>query len=315
MNPVLATALALLLDRVVGDPVFPPHPVVVMGRYIAWWDRRFNHPDRPGPNRWAGIALVVTGALLFGGIPLVGLAWLARTVPPLAWVIGVWLISTTIAWKSLVDAGRLVEEALAHRGLPAARVAVARIVGRDTNELDEAGVVRATVETLAENLVDAVVAPVLYACLAGAPGALVYRWVNTLDAMVGHTTPRHLTFGWASARSDDGLNFLPARLTAALMLLMLPLARLDLRAGGKMLARDGRRHPSPNSGLPEAIMAGALHVQLGGTNTYGGVASHRPPLGDPGDPLVRRHITRTLAVVNWSCASLLGIVAAMGLRP
>ena len=315
MNTVLATALAMLLDRLVGDPLFPPHPVVVMGRYITWWDRRFNQPERPGSNRWAGVALVVTGALLFGGIPLVGLVWLARTVPLLAWALGIWLISTTIAWKSLVDAGRMVEEALAHRGLAAARAAVGRIVGRDTHQLDEAGVVRATVETLAENLVDAVVAPVLYACLAGAPGALVYRWINTLDAMVGHTTPRHRTFGWASARADDVLNFIPARLTATLMLLTLPLARLDIAAGARLLARDGRRHPSPNSGLPEAVMAGALHVQLGGTNTYAGVPSHRPPLGDPGDPLVPGHITRTLAVVNWSAASLLGIVAAVGIRP
>ncbi len=315
MNTILATALALLLDRVVGDPLFPPHPVVVMGRYIAWWDRRFNHPDRPGSNRWAGVALVATGALLFGGIPLVGLMWLAHTAPLLASLVSIWLISTTIAWKSLADEGRAVEQALAHRGLPAARAAVAHIVGRETSQLDEVGVVRAAVETLAENLVDAVVAPVLYACLAGAPGALVYRWVNTLDAMVGHTTPRHRTFGWASARSDDGLNFIPARLTAALMLLMLPLARLDIGAGARMLARDGRKHPSPNSGLPEAIMAGALHVQLGGTNVYDGVPSHRPVLGDPGDPLARRHITRTLAVVNWSAVSLLSITAAVGLRP
>ncbi len=312
---MLATALALVVDRLVGDPLFPPHPVVVMGRYITWWDRQFNHPDRPGPNRWSGIALVATGAVLFGGIPLVGLFWLARTAPVLAWAAAVWLISTTIAWKSLVDAGRLVEDALAHRGLAAARDAVGRIVGRDTGQLDEAGVVRATVETLAENLVDAVVAPVLYACLAGAPGALVYRWVNTLDAMVGHMTPRHRTFGWASARSDDVLNFIPARLAAALMLLVLPLARLDRSAGARTLVRDGRRHPSPNSGLPEAVMAGALHVQLGGTNTYGGVPSPRPLLGDPGDPLTRRHIARTLAVVNWCTASLLGLVAAVGLRP
>ncbi len=315
MNTALAAAAALVLDRIVGDPLFPPHPVILMGRYIAWWDRRWNHPEAGGANRWAGAALVGSGLLLFAGVPLVGLAALAHLFSPLAWAVGIWLTTTTIAWKSLVQSGQAVSDALAHQGLPAARAAVGRIVGRDVADLDEPGVVRAAVETLAENLVDAVTAPLLYACLLGAPAALAYRWVNTLDAMVGHQTDRHRHFGWASARLDDALNWVPARLTAGLMVLLLPLAGLNLQQGARMLRRDGRRHPSPNSGLPEAVMAGALSVQLGGTNWYQGAASHRPLLGDPTAPLQRLHIERTLAVVNWTCGSLVALLAVVGVRP
>jgi adenosylcobinamide-phosphate synthase len=311
MNPCWMTGAALLLDRVIGDPLFPTHPVILMGRYIAWFDRRWNRPERPG-NRWVGMGLVASGLVIFGVLPALTLWSVGRASRLALWGLSIWLISTTIAWKGLVEAGRRVRRALADTGLSSARTAVAQIVGRDTETLSEEGVIRAAVETLAENLVDAIVAPVLFACVGGAPLALAYRWVNTLDAMVGHRTPRYRTFGWASARLDDLLNWVPARLTVILMLPVLAVTGLDPRRAWRTVRRDGRKHPSPNSGLPEATMAGGLRVQLGGVNYYHGVPDPRPPLGDPVTPLHPHHIERAIAVVHGTTALLLMLVTAGG---
>ena len=312
MNDLLVAASALLLDRVIGDPLFPPHPVILMGRYITWFERRFNHPQRPRWNRASGIALVTSGLVVFSGLPFLGLYELSRLAAPAAVITSIWLAATTIAWKGLARSGEKVRRALTERGLPPARAAVSEIVGRDTALLDESGVIRATVETLAENLVDAIVAPVLFACLGGAPWALAYRWINTLDAMVGHHSARYETFGWASARTDDLLNFIPARVTVGLMALALYFARQDPRSALRIVRRDGRRHASPNSGLPEAMMAGGLHIQLGGMNHYQGQASWHPLLGDSGDALQPRHITETLRIVGWTSISLFGLLVVGG---
>ena len=314
MNNLLLAAAALALDRVIGDPTFVPHPVILMGRYITWFEGRFNRPTaRPRWNRTAGGALVLSGLLVFAGIPFAGLYALSRVSTPAAVILAIWLTASTIAWKGLERAGEKVRRALTGQGLSEARAAVAEIVGRDTDHLDETGVVRAAVETLAENVVDAIVAPVFFACLGGAPWALAYRWVNTLDAMLGHRSPRYETFGWASARADDLLNFIPARLTVGLMALSLSLSRLDARTALRTVRRDGRRHASPNSGLPESMMAGGLHVQLGGLNHYRGEESWHPLLGDPGDPLTAHHISEALRVVGWTSLSLLGLLVAGGI--
>ncbi|MGC8487354.1 MAG: adenosylcobinamide-phosphate synthase CbiB [Clostridia bacterium] len=313
MNEFWMAAAALLLDRVIGDPLFPPHPVILMGRYITWFDRRFNRPQNPRWNRAAGVVLVVSGLVVFAGVPFMGLYELYRLAAPAAVIVGIWLIATTIAWKGLARAGEKVRRALVAEGLPEARAAVGEIVGRDTADLDEAGVIRATVETLAENLVDAIVAPVFFACLGGAPWALAYRWVNTLDAMVGHHSPRYETFGWASARADDLLNWIPARITVGLMALALYVVRQDAPNALWTVRRDGRRHESPNSGLPEAMMAGGLHVQLGGLNYYQGQENWHPLLGDPGDPLAPHHIAKAVRVVGWTSLSLVGLLVVGGI--
>jgi adenosylcobinamide-phosphate synthase len=312
VNRFWVAGAALLVDRVVGDPMIPPHPVILMGRYIHWFDRRFNHPQRPG-NRWAGIALLASTGLLFGGSAW-ALIWAVDRLSPLAAVLlNLWLIATTVAWKGLADAGIDVWRALTGQGLEAGRRAVARVVGRDTDRLDEAGVVRAGVETLAENIVDAVVAPLFFAVLGGAPAALSYRAVNTLDAMVGHRSDRYRRFGWASARCDDLLNWIPARLTVILVAAAAALTGADGGHAWRIARRDGSHHPSPNSGWAEAAMAGALHVQLGGVNWYQGVADARPPLGDPDRTLHPQHLRDAVRIVHATAWLVVGLLAVGGL--
>ncbi len=220
-------------------------------------------------------------ALLTGGPALLGL--LLRRLPS-RWLItatalGTW---TVLGSRSLSAEAEAVAAHLRRGDLPAAREQLTHLVGRRTDTLDEAEIARATIESVAENTSDAVVAPLLWGALAGLPGLLGYRAVNTLDAMVGHHSPRYENFGWASARADDLANYLPARLTAALTAVVAPVAGGSTRATLAVASTDGRRHPSPNAGVAEAAFAGALGVRLGGRNDYGSRVEDRPVLGGNG---------------------------------
>ena len=196
--------------------------------------------------------------------------------------------------------------------MPRARRALSMIVGRDTQSLDESEVVRATVETVAEGSVDGVVAPLVFALVGGAPAAMAYKAINTLDSMVGHRDDRYRRFGWASARLDDVANLVPARLAR----LLYPLASLacgcDATRSWRVAWRDGRKSPSPNAGIPEAAMAGALGVRLGGTNFYDGVATVRPYLGEPLAALAASHIPAAIRLMY--VVSLLALLLGLGLR-
>ncbi len=306
-------AAALLVDAVVGDPPWLPHPVVLFGKWIAWYDARFNQPgDGNGRvQRLRGLALAVTtvGGAFCATLSL--LLAVARVSPAAALALNVWLAATTVAWRGLVAAGRRTARALADGGVAAGRAAVAQIVGRDTTELSESGVVRAAVETLAENTVDAVVAPVFFAVLGGAPLALAYRAANTLDSMVGYRTSRYQDFGRVSARLDDLLNFIPARLAAVLMWLAIVVTGGDGGEAWRIMRRDAAAHPSPNAGIPESMAAGALGVQLGGWNSYGGVRSFRATLGDDTRPLERADIGRTVRMVN-AATGILWLILVVG---
>jgi adenosylcobinamide-phosphate synthase len=196
---------------------------------------------------------------------------------------------------------------LAAGDLPLARQRVAMIVGRDTDQLDEAGIARAAVESVAESTVDGVTAPLFFALIAGPVGAMVYRAVNTLDSTFGYKDGRYLHFGWASARIDDVANLIPARLTAPLIAAAALLLRQRPLQSLKILLRDGRKHESPNAGLPEAAMAGALGVQLGGLNTYGGEPLDKPTIGDPLVPLAARHIPQANALMFATAGLFLGL--------
>ncbi len=300
-------AVALLLDKFIGDPSWIPHPVMYMGNWIKWWESRLNRTNwkQTVPKRFLGGLLVVITVGLFGGSTWFALRLIGQHAPLFAFLIQLWLIATTIAWKGLVLAGRKVANELGHYNLMGARAAVAEIVGRDTDTLTESEVIRAAVETLAENLVDAVVAPVLFAALGGAPLALAYRAVNTLDSMVGHKNERFCHFGWASAHCDDVMNYIPARITAVLLYVAVILVKGDARKGWHTFKRDAKKHPSPNSGIPEAFVAGALGVQLGGVNYYAGRPSMRPCLGMAYRELEHRDILRTIRFVNVSTWFLL----------
>lgn len=206
---------------------------------------------------------------------------LYRISPWLAGAAEVWLISTTIASKGLKDAGMAVFTELRQGDIPAARRALGMIVGRDTGHLESPEIVRGTVETVAENIVDAIISPLFFALLGGAPLAMAYRAVNTLDSMVGYKNDKYRDLGWASARLDDVANYIPARITALLLTLCAALLRLDWRRCWRTVRRDARLHPSPNSGYPESAVAGALGIRLGGENVYHGVTSFRAYMGDP----------------------------------
>ncbi|GAA0578173.1 adenosylcobinamide-phosphate synthase CbiB [Halomonas salifodinae] len=308
--------LALVVDLVIGDPRALPHPVVGMGAVIAWLERAWNRGSARA-RRLKGMlmcALVVLGTFLLAWATL---ALLAAIHPWLAWFAELGLLANCLAIKGLRDAARDIAAPLARGELPEARRALAMVVGRDTEHLDEAEVSRGAVETVAENTVDGITAPLFFALLGGAPLALAYKAINTLDSMVGYRDERYADFGWASARLDDVANWLPARLTA----LTLWLSALCLKAWGRdeitprgALAatwREAPRHPSPNSGWPEAMVANLLGVQLGGTNHYRGRVSERARLGTPRQPLTAGHIAATLRLMHGGWLGFLLLMAAV----
>jgi adenosylcobinamide-phosphate synthase len=254
----LGVALGLGLDRVLGEPPIDPHPLVVFGRLMEQVESRLYADSRAR-------GVVHTGI----GVGIGVAAGMVLRSPALATYVAV-------GGRSLAEAADAVRRPLVAGDLDAARAALPALVGRDPARLDEVEIARAVVESVAENTVDAVVAPVLWAVVGGAPGALGYRAVNTLDAMVGRRSDRYERYGWASARLDDVANLVPARATAALVGLVRP-----HRAAAVLgtVRRDGRHHPSPNAGVAEAAFAAALGIQLGGTNRYGDRVEERPALG------------------------------------
>lgn len=308
-------AAACIVDAVVGDPRWFPHPVRWMGSVISWCDRLAHQLLlSPFKQRMAGLLLAVAlpaGAYVAGTL----LIWFGNSVGSL-WgsVVTVLLAWTTLAARDLMDHVLAVQAALQSDSLPQARAAVAEIVGRDTEEMAESDIVRATVETIAESTADGIMAPLFYLAVGGAPLALAYKALNTLDSMIGHMDERYRWFGWASARLDDLANFLPARITALLLVLSAGIVFRSwpaMQRAWLILLRDGGKHLSPNSGRPEAAMAGALGVQVGGINFYDGLPLDRPCLGDPEQPLTRAHIGRALRLMLWT--SFLGVLLGMGL--
>jgi adenosylcobinamide-phosphate synthase len=318
----LIILFACLLDVMCGDPRWLPHPVVGMGKVISWMDRvigwwlekrGWSNETHRVPIRWLGLSFPI---VVVGGVWVVsaGLVHLAYDWQPLAGgmleAIMIWL---AIAPRGLAEAGMNIFRALNKQELEEARRQLAMVVSRQTEGLDEGEVVRGGVETVAENLVDAVVAPLFFAVIGGAPLAMAYRAVNTLDAMVGYRSERYLHLGTASARLDDLCNFIPARLTIGVLLLVFWIMRLDVRQAWRTYRRDAHLHPSPNSGIPESLVAGALHIQLGGVNVYHGRLSERARLGDPIEPRQAKHLLQTVRVMWWATgvwvAILIGVSA------
>jgi adenosylcobinamide-phosphate synthase len=299
MGLVCALLLGFLLDQLFGDPRWLPHPVRWIGRLIQSLE---NLLRRWLSERLGGIVLLllvvgVTGALTWGLLQLAG--WWH----PLARLgLSALLVYYGLAARSLArDTERVLSICEGENWLEARRE-LSGLVGRDTNDLPPEGIYRACIETLAENASDGIVAPLFYAALFGPVGMWVYKAINTLDSMVGYRTPRYEKFGWASARVDDVANFLPARLTYLLLSLAACMGRFRGGAALRIGWRDRRKHPSPNAGWPEAAMAGALSVQLGGPSTYGGVASNKPTLGEPIEPLSltkARQAIRLVQITAW----------------
>ncbi|KOR82373.1 adenosylcobinamide-phosphate synthase CbiB [Paenibacillus solani] len=321
MTVVWVIWAAVVLDLLIGDPRWLPHPVIGMGKVIRRVEAGIRHwtKTEQGQKR-AGILLPV---IVVGGS--FALAWLllelcAAIHPWLAWGVEIVLIATTIAIKGLREAGLEVYSHLRAGRIAEARQALSMVVGRDTGHLDEPEIVRGTVETVAENIVDAVIASLFFAMIGGAPLAMAYRAVNTLDSMVGYKNEKYQHIGWASARLDDLANWIPARLTAGLLTIVAAMLSLQWKKAIKIIRRDARKHPSPNSGFPESAVAGALGIRLGGENSYQGVLSFRAYLGDPERPLEAEDIRMTnrlllgvsVLFTILGTAALGGIAAAGG---
>jgi adenosylcobinamide-phosphate synthase len=298
-DALLLFTLAYALDWLIGDPEWAPHPVRWMGWLIQIGERllrRFIRGPRAEFIGGLSLSLLVVGVFGLGGWLL--LEWLGGRNKTVAFVVALYFAVTTLATRSLLDEARAVRRLLLNSDLLAARRRVARIVGRDTQALDEPEVTRAVIETLAESASDGVVAPIFYLAIGGAPAALAYKAVNTLDSMIGHRDERYEYFGKFAARLDDAANFIPARLTALLFTLAAWILRLDWRGAWRVWRRDAAKHKSPNAGCPEAAMAGALDARLGGTNYYDGEPHHGPLLGDakrPLDDLALRYALRITA--------------------
>ncbi len=299
----LGLAAGAALDAVAADPS-RWHPVAGFGTVAASLERTLYADSRP-----RGVAYA---ALLVGGA--VGSGRLAGRLlpPPLALTAATF---TTLGGTSLAREGRALSAALRRGDVEAARRRLPALCGRNPAGLDTAGLSRATVESVAENTSDAVVAPLLWGALAGVPGLLGYRALNTLDAMVGYRSARYARFGWAAARLDDAANWVPARVTAGLACLLAPLVGGSSRTAWSTLRRDGGAHPSPNAGRCEAAFAGALGVRLGGTNGYGSRTEERPHLGDgagPGVGDIDRAVRLSRAVTVAATALAVGLARARG---
>lgn len=271
---------AFLVDLVVGDPPGVPHPVVAIGRGISFLEKKlYNKDSGPQELYLRGLMLVFLILILTAGA-ITGVLLVAFHLHPFLYLfLYLWFLSSTLAVKGLGKAGLDIYHALEKKDLELARSKTGEIVGRDTSSLEEEEVVRAAVETVAENTVDGVTAPLFYAFWGGLPLALLYKAVNTLDSMVGYQNVRYEYFGRAAARLDDLVNYIPARLTVVFMLMASLLMGMDWRRGWETLKVDARKHPSPNSGYSEALIAGVLGIQLGGDNYYQGSLSRRPLIG------------------------------------
>jgi len=260
----LRIAAAFTLDLLIGDPPRSPHPVRAFGALIDMLEQRFN--DRTSASRLRGGAVAVGLAAGAYGVSWALLAGARRVDPWFASVLEVGLGASTLASNDLLREGRSVLEALEADDLPRARANVARIVGRDTLTLTADEIARAAIETLAESAADGIIAPLFWLAVGGVPAALAFKMISTMDSMIGHRDERYAFFGAVAARLDDAANFVPARLTAGLIAL---LCATPLRVIGTVV-RDAGKHESPNAGWPEAAMAAALDVRLGGTNWYAG---------------------------------------------
>jgi adenosylcobinamide-phosphate synthase len=303
---------AVVLDLLIGDPRWFPHPVRFIGRFALTVEspcrRLVTNP------RFAGIAaaiIVVGGTILATWAVLAACRWVHPFIGDLA---GIFIIYTGIAARDLVKHSTDVYRSLIEGDLQEARRRVGMICGRDTDRLDQQGVVRSTVESVAENMVDGVTAPIFFAAIGGPIGIMAYKAVSTLDSTFGYKNEHYREFGWASARLDDVAAFIPSRLTAVLV----PLAAFVLGQNAiqslSVFFRDRAKHPSPNAGQSEAAVAGALNLQLGGLSYYRGKPSNKPTLGDPLTPPAPCHIREAnMLMLTTSFLALVACVVTMWL--
>lgn len=304
--------MAYLIDVFIGDPSMIPHPVRGMGSLILLLEKCFYRVEssRRGARLRGALLVFITLVVVVLFVKII-LLCLSKITPLGALLLEIWFISTTLAGKGLRDAALAVYRALLTGDMKKARLLVGKIVGRDTFDLTEEEVSRAAVETVAENTLDGITAPLFFAFIGGAPLAVAYRAVNTLDSMLGYKNDTYKDFGWAAAKLDDLLNYIPARLTAFLLALALILSPYNSKGAWEAVQADARKHPSPNSGFLEAGFAGALGITLGGVNRYGGIEFQQPLLGSGQRLIHHRDILAAVEIMQRVSLLflLLGVIA------
>lgn len=292
---LLSITLAYFWDLMIGDPPNWPHPVKWMGAMISFFEKRLNQGEK---KRLKGFMMLA--AILLTTFSVVSLVvFIAYKIHP---VVGIlvesFIISAAIAQKSLKQAALEVYQPLKKGDIKAARTHLSYIVGRDTDTLAEGEIARGAIETVAENTSDGVTAPLFWALIGGAPLALVYRATNTCDSMVGYLNDRYKEFGWASAKWDDVMNWIPSRITGVLMLLGNTPKKMSYPKAWSCFFRDARKHPSPNSGWGEAAVAVIIGIQLGGINYYKGLISNRAKMGEAIQPIKAEHIRNANTILS-----------------
>jgi adenosylcobinamide-phosphate synthase len=304
-----ALAAGFALDLLLGDPQNFPHLVRLFGKLIALAEKWFRTEDAsPGTQLFCGVCFVCSVTVLCSGIPLAVLLFAYWAHPAAGFAVETLLCYQLLAVKCLKVESMAVHERLAAEDLPGARWAVSRIVGRDTENLDAAGVARAAVETVAENTGDGVASPLFYLMLGGAALGCFYKAVNTMDSMVGYKNEQYLYFGRAAAMLDDILNFLPSRVCALVMIAAAAILGFDASGAMRVFRRDRRKHASPNSAQTEAVCAGALGIRLAGPSYYGGELEDKPYIGDDTRPVEADDIVRANKLL-YGTAILLFILA------
>lgn len=300
MEDLLLLALALSQDLIIGDPHNIFHPVQAMGYLIRFLERKLYRENIPKR------ALFVRGACLSSivlAISFLFFWFLGRSLkgwPIIWWLVNVWFGGTTLAGKSLADSARSIYLPLKKGDLKESQRALGMIVTRDCGSLSRADIARGAIESVAENTADGVIAPLFYLTLGGVPLAMAYKAINTLDSMIGYRNERYRHFGRFAARLDDFANYLPARITALFMVLSAFLLKLNGSVAWRVMWRDNKKHPSPNSGWPEAASAGALGVVLGGETSYFGQISTRPLLGEGGEAPTEKHLAQAVRLMYLS---------------
>ncbi len=309
MELTVMIGIAFFLDLILGDPKGAPHPVRAMGKAAKWVERiarrKIQNQKQAGS---IAVLVLVTGTYAVSWSLLESFRQVSAQI---ACALETILIYTTLATRSLYDESRPVQIALKQGDCILARGHLKNIVGRDTQHLNQNQITRATVETVSENTVDGVVAPLFYTCLGGASLALTYKCVNTLDSMFGYKNEEYIHFGWASARLDDIVNWLPARLAGPIMVLASALLGLNGKRAFTTMWRQGQNHLSPNAGIPEAVVAGSLGIELGGPQYYQGRIVEKPVIGEALREIEPEDIFRSQKILLTTALLALGLFLSL----
>lgn len=295
---LISTILAVLLDFIIGDPYSFPHPVKLMGRIISF-EEKFTRKITGSKKglKLSGFIIVIVNILLGFTVPYILLKSI-KQYKILYMIVNTYLIYTCIAARCLHSEAMKVSKAL-DIGIEEARARLSYIVGRETKNLSEEEIIRATVETVAENTSDGVIAPLFYIILLGVPGGLAYKFINTMDSMLGYMNEKYINLGYFPAKVDDIFNYIPSRLTGILMCLG-SLGKFSIKDGFRIMIRDRKNHKSPNCAYPEGAVAGLLGVQLGGNNYYHGKLVEKPTIGDRIRDIIKADIERTIEIMYRS---------------